>query len=62
MPGTSATACAAETGAAPSLADWVRVTATPTRPDPAIDVLWMESTGARGCEGTARSEPHACGS
>jgi len=55
----AATACDAG-GAAPSLGECVRVTATPTRADPAVDILWMESSGARGCEGTARSEARTC--
>lgn len=56
----AATACDAGGGAPLSLGECVRVTATPTRADPAVDVLWMESTGSRGCDGTARAEPHAC--
>lgn len=56
----SATACDAEDGTAPSLDECVRVVATPTRADLAVDALWMESTGARGCDGAARSEARTC--
>ncbi|MGF6525521.1 type IV pilin protein [Variovorax sp. PvP013] len=55
-----ATACDAGDGATPSLGECVRVKATPARADPAVDTLWMESSGARGCEGTARSETRTC--
>ena len=56
----AAAACDAGDGVVPSLDECVRVTATPTRADRAVDVLWMESSGARGCEGTARSEARTC--
>lgn len=56
----AATACDAGDGASPSLGECVRVTATPTRADLAVGTLWMESSGARGCEGTARSQARAC--
>jgi type IV pilus assembly protein PilE len=56
----AAAACDAGDGVVPSLGECVRVTATPTRADRAVDVLWMESSGARGCEGTARSEARTC--
>ncbi|HUD31397.1 MAG TPA: type IV pilin protein [Variovorax sp.] len=55
-----ATACDAGDGVTPSLGECVRVKATPARADPAVDTLWMESSGARGCEGTARSETRTC--
>lgn len=56
----AATACAPGTGGVASLQDCVRVTATPGRDDAEVGTLWMESTGARGCDGTARQEPRAC--
>nr|WP_315247389.1 type IV pilin protein [uncultured Albidiferax sp.] len=44
-----------------SIAECVRVLATPVKADAAVDVLWMTSTGSKGCTGTAKtSNPALC--
>ncbi|MDO9402719.1 MAG: type IV pilin protein [Polaromonas sp.] len=44
-----------------SLRECVRIEARPVRPDPDAGVLWMSSTGARGCTGSASvSRPTLC--
>jgi type IV pilus assembly protein PilE len=58
-PGTShymlsATTCEVA-GVALSIADCVRVAATPVRSDPQVDVLSMTSLGVKDCAGTAKA-------
>lgn len=38
----------------------VRVRAEPQQPDPTIGVLWMDSTGQKGCDGTRKNEARIC--
>ncbi|MET0542215.1 MAG: type IV pilin protein [Variovorax sp.] len=56
----SASACQGAGGIALKLGDCVRIEATPQRPDLAANVLWMESSGAKGCTGNRSMEPHLC--
>ncbi|MFZ5486615.1 MAG: type IV pilin protein [Burkholderiaceae bacterium] len=56
----SATTCPANSGTL-SIADCVKVVATPTKPDPAVGDLEMTSTGSKTCTGTASSSnPKLC--
>lgn len=56
----SATTCPASSGTL-SIADCVKVVASPTKPDPAVDKLEMTSTGSKTCTGTASSSnPKLC--
>ena len=48
----SADTCPDGSGGKLSIADCVRVIATPTKPDPVADVLRMTSTGTKDCTGT----------
>jgi type IV pilus assembly protein PilE len=56
----SATACATSAGATMPLDECVRISAIPRKADPAVDVIWMESTGRKDCTGTRREEPRLC--
>lgn len=56
----SATTCPASSGIL-SIADCVKVIATPTKPDPTVGNLEMTSTGSKTCTGTASSSnPKLC--
>ena len=44
-----------------SIAECVRVSAAPVKADAVVNVLWMTSTGSKGCTGTASStNPALC--
>jgi len=51
----SADTCPDGAGGTLSIADCVRVVATPVKPDPDANVLWMTSTGTKSCTGTKTS-------
>lgn len=55
-----ATACQTSAGGAMALNECVRISATPQKADPAVGVIWMESSGRKDCEGTRRAEPRLC--
>lgn len=42
------------------LTQCVRVSAEPQQADPAVGTLWMDSTGARDCDGTRKDEARLC--
>lgn len=51
----SATTCSDASGGTLSIATCVKAVATPIRPDPAVNVLEMTSSGTKTCTGTASS-------
>lgn len=57
----SATTCPDGADGTLSIASCVRAVATPIRPDPAVNVLEMTSSGSKTCTGTASSSnPRLC--
>ncbi|MGJ7579072.1 type IV pilin protein [Variovorax sp. RHLX14] len=47
-------------GAALPLTQCVRVSAEPQQSDPTVGMLWMDSTGAKDCDGTRKAEARLC--
>ena len=57
----AAGACITATpGAALPLTQCVRVSAEPQQADPTVGILWMDSTGAKDCDGTRKAEARLC--
>ena len=57
----AAGACStASPGAALPLTQCVRVSAEPQQADPTVGILWMDSTGAKDCDGTRKAEARLC--
>ena len=42
------------------LTQCVRVSAEPQQTDPTVGTLWMDSTGAKDCDGTRKAEARLC--
>lgn len=54
-------ACISATpGSALPLTQCVRVSAEPQQADPTVGILWMDSTGAKDCDGTRKAEARLC--